>query len=143
MGAEVIRSNDNLIDELEAAMLDHFDPVDCPLKHVFTPGLYVRQIFMPKDSLITSKIHKTEHPFIVSKGKVSVSVDAGEWLLIEAPYLGVTKPGTRRVLKVLEDTVWTTIHANPGNENEFEIEDRIIEKHENHLLDNNENRRLT
>ena len=98
---------------------------------------------MPKDSVITSKIHKTEHPFIVSKGVVSVSIDAGEWQLIEAPYSGITKPGTRRILWVHEDTIWTTIHANPDNENENEIEERIIEKHENPLLNIKEKERLT
>lgn len=140
---EISRRNDSRIDELEAAMLNNFDVVECPLKHTFTPGLYIRQIFMPKDSVITSKIHKTEHPFIVSKGVVSVSIDAGEWQLIEAPYSGITKPGTRRILWVHEDTIWTTIHANPDNENEFEIEERIIEKHENPLLNNKEKERLT
>lgn len=124
-------------------MLNNFDVVECPLKHTFTPGLYIREIFMPKDSVITSKIHKTEHPFIVSKGVVSVSIDAGEWQLIEAPYSGITKPGTRRILWVHEDTIWTTIHANPDNENENEIEERIIEKHENPLLNIKEKERLT
>ena len=124
-------------------MLNNFDVVECPLNHTFTPGLYIREIFMPKDSVITSKIHKTEHPFIVSKGVVSVSIDAGEWQLIEAPYSGITKPGTRRILWVHEDTIWTTIHANPDNENENEIEERIIEKHENPLLNIKEKERLT
>ena len=140
---EISRRNDNRIDKLEAAMLNNFDVVECPLKHTFTPGLYIREIFMPKDSVITSKIHKTEHPFIVSKGVVSVSIDAGEWQLIEAPYSGITKPGTRRILWVHEDTIWTTIHANPDNENENEIEERIIEKHENPLLNIKEKERLT
>jgi len=122
------------IDELEAAMLENFDPVDCPVDHIFTPGLYSRQIFMKAGTFITSKIHKTKHPYIVSQGLVSVWIDEGEEIVIQAPYTGITEPGTRRVLYIWEDTIWTTFHANPDDENLEQIEERIIEKHENPLL---------
>jgi hypothetical protein len=129
-----IENRDEQIDKLEATMIANFDEVDCPLTHIFTPGLYTRQIFMPAGTLIVSKIHKTEHPFIVSQGAVSVWIDDGEEIFIEAPYIGITKPGTRRVLYIHEDCTWTTIHANPDNENEIEVEERIIDKHSNPLL---------
>jgi len=122
------------IDELEKVMLTEFEPIECPVDHIFTPGLYTRQIFMPAGSFITSKIHKTEHPYVVSQGLVSVWIDEGEEIVIDAPFTGITKPGTRRVLYVWEDTIWTTFHANPDNENLEQIEQRIIEKHENPLL---------
>lgn len=96
---------------LEAAMLAQGDPIDLPLEHVFTPGLYARTIRMPKGALVTSKIHKTEHPFVITQGKVVVWTEDEGAKLITAPYQGVTKPGTRRVLYVVEDTVWTTYHA--------------------------------
>lgn len=128
------KNRDEQIDKLEAAMVTNFDEVECPLTHIFTPGLYARQIFMPAGSLIVSKIHKTEHPFIVSKGSVSVWIEDGEEIFIEAPHTGITKPGTRRVLYIHENCTWTTFHANPDNENEIEVEERIIEKHHNPLL---------
>ena len=37
-------------------------------------------------------IHKTEFVFVVSKGKLMVSMDEGEEFIIEAPYLGISKP---------------------------------------------------
>ena len=82
----IVRENDNRIDDLELAMLANFEPLDCPVSHTFTSNMYIREIFMPAGSLITSKIHKTEHPYTVSYGKVAVSVDNGEWLEITAPY---------------------------------------------------------
>lgn len=88
---------------------------------------------MPKGTLLTSKIHKTEHPFIVSKGKVSVWLDEGEEVLIEAPYCGITLPNTRRVLYIHEDCIWTTIHATDKTTPE-EVEEEIIQKHDNELL---------
>ena len=97
--------------------------------------MYIREIFMPAGSLVTSKIHKTEHPFTVSKGKVAVSIDGKDWEEFEAPYTGVTKPGTRRILYIIEDCIWTTYHVNQSDSQDLEeIEERLIEKRDNNLL---------
>jgi hypothetical protein len=128
------KTTNEKIDELESTMVENFPLVDCPLIHRFTEGLYTREIFMPAGSLITSKIHKTQHQYCVLKGAVSVWIDEGEEQYIEAPYVGITEPGTRRVLYVWEDCIWITSHPNPNNENLEQIEERIIEKHDNPLL---------
>lgn len=99
-----------MIDELEAKLLQ-CDLVDCPLNHVFTPGLYFRSIFMPAGSLVISMIHKERHQYIVSKGVAHVQINAGKWERIEAPYAGVTEAGTRRVLYIENDCIWSTGHA--------------------------------
>ena len=142
----IIRENDDRLDELEVAMLENCEPVHCLTTHMFTDGMYIREIFMPAGSLITSKIHKTEHPYIVSYGKVAVSIDGNEWIEITAPYTNITKPGTRRVLYILEDCIWTTFHRvddmkseyNDLNDDEKEnivkgIEEKILEPHINYL----------
>jgi hypothetical protein len=108
--------------------------------------MYIREIFMPAGSLITSKVHKTEHPYIVSYGKVAVSIDGDEWDEITAPYTGITKPGTRRILYILEDCIWTTFHRVDDMKSEYndlnddekenivkEIEEKILEPHVNYL----------
>jgi hypothetical protein len=110
-----------------------FKKGDFPLKHIFTDGLYAREITMYAESRLTSMIHLTDHQFIVSKGRVLV-YNGGEEIEIVAPYHGITKAGTRRVLYAIEDTIWTTFHANPNNETVEQIQDRIIEKYENKLL---------
>lgn len=121
------------IDELEASMLDNFPVVECPVEHIFTNGTYVRKTFMPKGSLITSKIHKTQHTYFVMQGSAIVWIDGIEQK-IEAPFVGITEPGTRRVLLIMEDCLWCTSHPNPDNENLEQIEERIIEKHDNPYL---------
>jgi hypothetical protein len=83
----------------------------CPLEHRVTPGLYARQITMPKGVLVVSRVHRTEHPYVVSKGAVSVWTEKDGWVLIKAPFAGITKPGTCRVLVMHEDTIWTTFHV--------------------------------
>lgn len=96
----------NQLDEKIGAMVQ----TEYPLKHTFTPGLYAREIFMPGQTVATTRIHMTEHQFIVSKGHVAI-FDGQKWTDIRAPYHGVTKPGARRALVVFEDTIWTTFHA--------------------------------
>jgi len=143
----IIRENDEIVDNIEAAMMQFPDElIDGPLVHKFTDGMYIREIFMPAGSLWTSKIHKTEHPYVVSYGKAAVSIDAQEWYEITAPYTGITNPGTRRVLFILEDCIWTTFHRIDGMKSEFnnlseeeinkiveEIEDKILEPHINQI----------
>jgi len=137
----IVRENDNILDKLEAAILQYPDElIDGPLVHKFTDGMYIREIFMPAGSLWTSKIHKTEHPYVVSYGKAAVSIDAQEWYEITAPYTGITKPGTRRVLFIIEDCIWTTFHRIDGMKSEYndlskeEIEE-IVNKIENDILE--------
>lgn len=139
----------NKIDELEAALISECEPIICPLKHTFIPGFYIREIFMPKGvegkvNLITSRVHNTFHPFFVLKRKVAVYSDNDGEIVIEAPYSGITTPDTRRVLKIIEDTVWVTVHATdivPKDDSveaiEYaanEVAEQILAKHENPLL---------
>ena len=46
-------------------------------KHYFAKGLYARELFMPKGSVVTGKIHLQEHLCIISYGDVTVTTDNG------------------------------------------------------------------
>jgi quercetin dioxygenase-like cupin family protein len=124
-----------LIDRAEAAMVANFAPVECPVTHVFIPGLYIRTIFMPKGAIITSKIHLTEHRYAVLHGEVAVRTE-NETVILKGGDQGITMPGTRRALSIIEDTIWSTFHPITEDEmNDVEkIESRIIMKHGNKLL---------
>jgi len=117
------------VDALEEKMLESNDVIDFPLVHRFVPGMYIREIFMPKGSLAVSVIHNTEHPYVCLKGDASVFIPGGEVVRIKAGHIGVTKPGTRRVLFMHEDTVWVTFHPCEDGETVQQIEDRVREKH--------------
>jgi len=116
------------IDLLENAMAA-LPQIDHRLTHRFTPGMYIRQIIMPKGSIYTSKIHKTEHPYVVLSGLVSVMREDGTWEHISGGHFGITKPGTRRVLAVHEETTWLTFHATDETDLE-KIEQHVIEPHD-------------
>lgn len=96
----------------------------CPLKHTYVDGAYVREIFMPKGLLLTSKIHKVTHPYFILKGEVSVLTEEGT-IRIKAPYYGVTQAGTKRLLYIHEDTQWVTVHVT-DKKDLLEIEEEII-----------------
>lgn len=82
----------------------------CKYEHSFTKGIYIRKMFIPKGIVIVTKIHKTQHPYFIMQGDVTVVTEDGE-VRIKAPYTGITEPGTQRALFTHEDTVWITIHA--------------------------------
>jgi len=127
-------------DALEAAIADSIgngtEPHQISIEHIFTPGLYLRKMFMPRNTILTSKIHNTEHPYIISLGIVKIwSQEFPNGVEIIAPYTGITHKGTRRLILAYEDTFITTIHANPDNCQDMDkLEERIIKKHINKLL---------
>ena len=95
-----------------------------PLKHTFVDGLYIREIFMPKGQIISTGIHKIEHPYFVQKGDISILTDQGI-KRIKAPYNGITKPGTKRLIYRHEDSIWITVHATDKKDPESVLKDVI------------------
>ena len=81
-----------------------------PVKHTFADGCYIRQIYNPANEIIITKVHKKEHPFFLMKGKMSILTEEGVEH-IKAPYQGITKPGTKRVIYTHEECVFITVHA--------------------------------
>lgn len=119
-----IASTDEKIDRLELAMVGMGVLIDLETDHVFTPGLVSRTIYMPAGTLLTSRIHKHKHQYAVLAGDCSVFIDGVGVERIRAPFCGVTESGTRRVLYIHEDTIWTTFHpSNAQTVEEFEAEE--------------------
>jgi hypothetical protein len=77
--------------------------------HHFAPGLYAREVFIPKGSIVVGKIHKHAHLNCVSKGHIAVYTEEG-LKEITAPATFMSAPGTKRVGYAIADTVWTTYH---------------------------------
>tara|TARA_R110002020_G_C16310291_1_gene773797 strand:+ start:2580 stop:3227 length:648 start_codon:yes stop_codon:yes gene_type:complete len=97
-----------------------------PVKHTFAGGCYVREIFNPAGLILVTKIHKKEHPFFLMKGKMSILTEDGV-KTIEAPYNGVTPPGTKRAIFTHEDCVFITVHATDKVTPE-DVEEDVIAK---------------
>lgn len=102
---------DEIVDQVEYAIYVSGDLIEPTLIHQFVPsGLYVREIYMPKGVWATSFIHAEYNPFMVMTGKFTLWTEAEGKQEIEAPYRGITTPGTRRILYMHEDTAFVTVH---------------------------------
>lgn len=114
--------------------------VECPLKHYFAPGVYLREIFMPAGSVVIGKIHKTEHFNIIQKGRLSL-IGEGESHVLEGPCTFVSKAGVQKVLYIHEDTVWSTVHLTTERDLE-RLESDLIEPDSSYPLVDRSNERL-
>lgn len=123
------------IDTLEKRMLEQPQVEIVPV-HRFAEGLYAREITIPKGTLLTGKIHRTEHLNIISQGEISVMTEEGV-KRIKAPCTLVSRPGTKRVGYAHENTVWTTIHATTETDVEKIEQLLIANSHDELLLDEN------
>lgn len=126
---------DDVLNQADVEILK-LPPRECPLIHRFTPGMYIREIFMPKDTILTTLLHLTTHPFFVLKGDVSVWYHDVPVQRYQAPYTGVTQAGTRRMLYTHEDTIWTTCHVTDLTDPD-EIIESITSQDFNPLVDKN------
>lgn len=84
--------------------------LELKVKHHFSHGVYAREILIPADTILTGEIHKFENLNILTKGKIKVSI-GDEIEIIEAPFVVVSPPGTKRIAHTLTDCIWITIHG--------------------------------
>ncbi len=97
---------------------------DFPVTHTFAPGLYARQMTIPKGGIIIGKIHRHAHVNTISKGRVWVVTEFGKDEIV-GPVTFVSQPGTKRVVVAQEETIWTTYH--PTEETDLaKIEEQVI-----------------
>jgi hypothetical protein len=103
------------------------EPEEMPLRHFFSPGLYLREITMRADLLVVGKMHATTHFNIITKGDVTVLTDNGPLriTITDHPYVFVSQAGTKKVLYCHEDSVWMTTHITDSTDL-AEIERQVI-----------------
>ncbi len=123
----------------ECAVLNEFEQrlatmPPCPYQPVFqrlTPGLYMRTIRLSAGVVCTSKIHKTTHQFIVSRGVFEMWSEEGGLVMVDAskhPILGATKPGSRRAFRIIEETYFSLFFPTDCTDLS-QIEAEMIEPH--------------
>ena len=81
-----------------------------PVKHTFAGGCYIREVYNPAGELIITKVHRQEHPFFLMEGEMSILTEKG-LETIKAPYQGITKVGTKRVIYSHTPCRFITVHA--------------------------------
>lgn len=98
-----------VLDRVKSAALA-MPQVDCPVRHHFAPGLYVRELQMPAGTFAIGHRHKFAHLNILMEGKVLVLNDDGTTRELAAPAMFIGEPG-RKVGVVLENMTWLNIYA--------------------------------
>lgn len=118
-----------------AEELSKFPQTDAPVTHRFAPGVYLREIFMPAHTVVIGRIHKTEHFNQLVSGACMIVHDDGRREELRAPMTFVSKAGVQKVLYILEDMVWQTVH--PTDETDLvRLESMLVEPIPQPLLEN-------
>ncbi len=130
------------IKALQAAMLE-MPQATLETEHLFIEGVYARILPCPAGTLVVGKVHKREHFYIVTKGSFQVTDGFGDTSEHKAGTVLVSKPGTKRALLALEDSVCMTVHRTDSCDLD-EIETELIEPDDTALFDSgNRLRRLS
>ena len=120
------------VENLERAMLSMDSPLIAkgnsdmfPLKHSFSEGVYIREMFMQKGGLVIGKMYKISHTWFLLSGELEIATDEGAQHYIAPCYVNAPE-GTKRVLHALQDSVFVNVYPNPDNiTNIEELEDML------------------
>jgi hypothetical protein len=107
--------------------------VELPTDHYWADGMYCRVVARPAGTLIVGKVHRREHLYIVAKGRVAVYMGDGT-REYSAGAVIVSKPGTKRAVLALEDSICMTVHRT-WKRNLEKIERELIEPDDMALFD--------
>lgn len=109
------------VEQLESSMLAMDSPLIAkgnsdmfPLKHSFSEGIYVREMFMQKGGLVIGKLYKISHTWFLLEGEITVATDEGVKHFIAPCYVHAPE-GTKRVIQAVEDTIFVNVYPNPEN----------------------------
>jgi quercetin dioxygenase-like cupin family protein len=92
-----------------------FKATVCPVKHFFTPGVYVRQMIIPAGVATVGHIHRYPCVTIVAYGDLLVTTVNGRERY--GPGATFESPaGAKRAVYAIADSMLITVHGNPDNE---------------------------
>lgn len=95
-----------------------------PLTHRFADGIYVREITIPANTILTGRIHKHAHPNFLLEGEVSMITEEGGVVRMSAPQSLISPAGCKRAIFTHTATRWTTIHKTDTTD-PTDIEDEL------------------
>jgi hypothetical protein len=114
-------------------VISQFPQLELPTEHFWADGMYARVVKRPAGTLIVGKVHKKEHFYIVTKGCVEVASEEGTEIYHAGDVI-VSKPGTKRAVLALEDSICMTVHRTK-KKNLEKIEKELVEEDKTALYD--------
>jgi len=95
---------------LEQAIVRDLAPVEMPVEHHFSHGVYGRELRIPAGTVLTGDIHKFDNLNVLLEGELLVLTDQGV-KHVKAGHVEVSPPGTKRAAYALTDARWLTVHG--------------------------------
>jgi hypothetical protein len=94
--------------QAELSKLPQYEP---ETKHYFHGGMYCREVFRHAGVLVVGAVHKKEHFYMIVYGTVLITDGDGAAQEVTGPHLFQSKPGAKRAVYALTDTLCMTFHA--------------------------------
>lgn len=82
---------------------------ELPVTHTFSDGMYTREMFIPKNTIVIGRVHKKECINICSKGSLNILSFDGEVFQVSAPFNATSQPGSIKIGFALEDSIWINV----------------------------------
>ena len=93
------------------------------LREHFVGGAYIRELFIPANTAIVSRLWNKDRFWIIATGDVSIMTETGT-KRVRGPYTEIPVLGSKTALFTHEDTLWFAItgaDANSSEEAEAEL----------------------
>ena len=95
------------------------------IENDFADQLYMRKMYMPKECVVISANHHTEHFWFLMYGRILVTTN-GEQVEHIAPCYEKSIKGAKRLILSLEDSLFINVHKNPTNTKDMkEVEESL------------------
>jgi hypothetical protein len=92
--------------------------VELETKHMFTEGQYIRELHIPKGTLLVGKRHRNKTLNMLIKGSMTIH-DEHNSFDIKAPWYGESEALTKKAGYAHEDSIFLNIHVT--NETDLDI----------------------
>ncbi len=111
------------VERLAASMIGLPQP-EFKVRHFFAPGVYAREITIPKNTVLIGAKHRVQNMAMLTKGVLSLVTDTGTVMVKAGDPPINCMPGRENAALALEDSVWTNFFPNPTDETD---PDKLVE----------------
>lgn len=106
-------------------IIRQFPQTEIETRHYFAGGIYEREIHVPQGTIITGKIHLTEHLAKLVHGVLRIISEDQQDVFV-GPHTFVSRPGIKRLGYADTDVVFSTFHFVGDKTDLDEIEKSLV-----------------
>lgn len=94
--------------------IDNLPKVHCPITHHFAPGVYLREMFIPKGTVAVGHFHKEQHFCTLVQGVALFIKEDKKPEMLTGPCTFLADPG-HKIVYAATDIIVQNVHPNPDN----------------------------